>query len=263
MYERSYEHSGRHLIRLRHQVRPEDWLVGHRTVVEQERPLPQPVLGTADADRGHPELALDLRPHRHRVVADVRAEHGDASLVDQRAERVDHRLRVASRQALRAAVDDLDRPVDQTGLLPLAEHEVERLREVAHVVHRAAVADVVHQEPDLDRLGLAHRVRHRRGLLGWVRVGEVVQAVVSRPRRAPDSNEVDTVQRTEAPSRAPSQHSARRVARLEAQPNSPDIGLRRAATSLEALMQAPARFERPQGTGSTPVIGPARRFSTK
>ncbi len=159
------QHPRRRLAESGHEVRPEDRLIGHGAVREQEGPLPQPVLRAADADGGHPELALDLGTYRHRVVADVRPDDGDAACVDEFAERVDDRLGVAPGQTLRALVDDLHRPVDQARLQALSEDQLERLREIGQVVHRLAVADVVHEEPDLDRLGLTHRVRHQDALL--------------------------------------------------------------------------------------------------
>ena len=143
------QHASRRLPGLRHQVRPQDRLVAHRPVVQEERPLAQPVLGAADADRRHLEPTFHLGAHRHRVLADVRPDHRDAALVDELAERVDRLLHVALRQALRAAVVDLDRAVDQARRVPVAEDQLHRFGVVRPVV--GAAAEVVHEEADLDR----------------------------------------------------------------------------------------------------------------
>ena len=152
------QHPGRRLRCLGHEMRPEDRLVAHRPVVQQERPLTQPVLRTADADRRHPEPSLDLVADRHRVLADVGADHGHAALVDELAERIDRRLDAALRQTLCPAVVDLHRAVDHVRRMTVPEHQLHRLRVVAPVI--SAAAQVIQEETDLDGLRFT-RFRHR------------------------------------------------------------------------------------------------------
>ena len=91
------------------QIRPEDRLVGQRSLRERERPLAQPVVGAGHAERRNPEALLDRLAGRHAVVGDVRAEDREAALVDELAVGVDDRLDRSLRQPLDLAEDDLDR----------------------------------------------------------------------------------------------------------------------------------------------------------
>src|SRR5205814_8471011 len=80
-----------------------------------------------------------------------------ATFVDEFGECIDDRLDRSLRQALRAAIHDLDRPIDHPRRVAVTEHQLQGLRVVTPVA--GARADVVDQEADLDRLRVT-RSRH-------------------------------------------------------------------------------------------------------
>jgi hypothetical protein len=114
-------------------------------------------------------------------------DHRQTAFVDELAERVDHRLHVSPRQALHDAERHLDRAVDHPRLVAGVEHQIEGAEVDAVVVHRGAVPDVVDQEAELDRFGLAH-ARHGRHRSSTRGPGSVARCLhVSRRPRVVDT----------------------------------------------------------------------------
>ena len=93
---------------------------------------------------------------RNRVVGDRRAEHREATLVDQFPVRVDDRLRRALGQSLHLPEDDLHRPIDHSLLHAFVEHQLEGLEKIVPLLLREALGKPeVAEVTQLDRLGAA------------------------------------------------------------------------------------------------------------
>jgi hypothetical protein len=135
------------------QVRPIDGFVGHRTLRQGKGPLAEPVLRAGNADRRHLKPLLDRFSRRNRVVGDRRAEHREATLVDQFTVRVDDRLRRALGQSLYLPEDDLHRPIDHSLLHAFVEHQLEGLEKIVPLLLRESVwKPEVAEVTKLDRL---------------------------------------------------------------------------------------------------------------
>ena len=75
------EHADLGVSALGRQVGPEDRLVGMRAHRKREKPFAKRTVRSRHTDAGNFETLLDRFPRRDRVVADVRAEDGQASFI--------------------------------------------------------------------------------------------------------------------------------------------------------------------------------------